>query len=33
VLDRLVDAVERMQRDGEEWLALRLTGVRSQPAS
>jgi hypothetical protein len=33
VLDRLVDAVERMQRDGDEWLALRLTGVRSQPAS
>jgi hypothetical protein len=27
VLDRLVDGVEVEQRDGEEWLALRLTGV------
>ena len=27
VLDRLVDGVEVEQRDGNEWLALRLTGV------
>lgn len=27
VLDRLVDGVEVDQRDGREWLALRLTGV------
>jgi len=33
VLDRLVDGVDEEQRDGAEWLALRLTGVRPQPAS
>lgn len=33
VLDRLVDGVQREQREGAEWLALRLTGVGTPSSS